>query len=358
MPAYKDEERGTWRVVFSYKDWKGSRRRKQKRGFKTRREALEFERSFLNIKAQTLDMKFKEFYELYKQDRKAKLRENTWRSKEYIVQEKLIPFFGEKRMNEINSSDIMKWQNELISKKDEDGNPLYSHGYLKTCQSQLSAIFNHAVRIYELRKNPVHAAGPIGGDFIRDEMDFWTLEEYKKFIEQIDDVVLKTAFEVLFWCGLRIGEMLALTPADIDFNKGVIKITKSLQRIEGRIVITPPKTRRGVRTVTVTPFLLRELEMLVKLQYGLRDNDRIFQITKSVMHRAMETGSKAAGVKQIRIHDLRHSHVSMLLNMGFSAVEVARRVGHESTKITMRYAHAYPGKQQEIAEKLTEMNIQ
>lgn len=357
MSAHKDNERNTWTAAFYYEDWTGERRKKQKRGFKTKREAQEWERSFLDRKAETLDMTFSDFVELYSEDMKPKLRWNTWLTKEYIVKEKLIPYFGRRKMNEIKASDIIKWQNTLMDMKDDDGKPLYSRKYLKTIQAQLSCIFNHAVRLYELKKNPVHAAGPIGGDERTIEMKIWTKEEYKTFSEAISDNVESfTAFEILYWGGLRLGEMLALTPDDIDFENDEIKVTKSLQHLRGEIVITPPKTKKGIRVVKIPHFLTREIEIFVKMQYGLGADNRIFMVSKSGMHHELDRGTEATGVKRIRIHDLRHSHISMLIDMGFSAVDIANRVGHENIDITMHYAHMFPHKQDEIVGKLMKVN--
>ena len=86
--------------------------------------------------------------------------------------------------------------------------------------------------------------------------------------------------------------------------------------------------------------------------YRPKKKDRIFQVTKSYLHHEMDRGSRVAGVKRIRIHDLRHSHISLLIDMGFSAVAIADRVGHESIDITYRYAHLFPSKQIEMATKL------
>lgn len=83
-----------------------------------------------------------------------------------------------------------------------------------------------------------------------------------------------------------------------------------------------------------------------------KPDQRIFEVTKSYLHHEMDRGAKAAGVKRIRIHDLRHSHVSLLIEMGFSALAIADRVGHESVDITYKYAHLFPSKQQEMAQKL------
>jgi integrase len=357
MPVYKDENRGTWYAAFYYKDWTGENKKKMKRGFKTKKEAKDWERSFLEQKSETLDMTFADFVQLYTEDMKPKLRYNTWKSKEYIIQRKLIPYFGKRKMNEIKASDIIKWQNTLMMKKDKNGEPLYSRKYLKTIQSQLSCIFNHAVRLYELRKNPVHAAGPIGGAERTTEMQIWTPDQYRAFSEAVSDNVESfTAFEILYWGGLRLGEMLALTPADIDFEQDTIHVTKSLQHLEGQVIITPPKTKKGTRDVKIPQFLTREIEMLVKMQYGIMEDNRIFTITKSGLHHEMDRGAEAAGLDSIRIHDLRHSHISLLIEMGYSAVDIANRVGHENIDITMHYAHMFPQKQEKMAKSLEAAN--
>ena len=191
----------------------------------------------------------------------------------------------------------------------------------------------------------------------RKEMLFWTKEEYQKFSEvMMDKPISYYAFQILYWTGIREGELLALTPADFDFEKGTVKISKTYQRIKGEDMITSPKTKKSNQTVQMPDFLCAEMQEVFNMQYGLKRKDRIFNITKSYLHHEMDRGSKAAGVKRIRIHDLRHSHISLLIDMGFSAVAIADRVGHESIEITYRYAHLFPSKQKEMAIKLDFMN--
>lgn len=235
MAAYKDEARGTWYVSFHYNDWTGKNKRKLKRGFRTRKEALEYEQKFLLQQATNLDMRFADFYKLYEEDLKPKLKLNTWRTKEVIFQKKLIPYFKDKKMNEISPADIIKWQNEMIKKRQADGKP-YKPTYLKTMQSELSAIFNHAVRFYNLRENPVKKAGTIGKGKA-DEMDFWTKEEYLKFIECVKDKPISYyAFQILYWCGIREGDdddKIRLNQRKPSKYKGLRRFgpEKNLQRI-------------------------------------------------------------------------------------------------------------------------------
>ena len=266
-----------------------------------------------------------------------------------------MPYFKDRKINEITTKDVRAWQNEMLAYRNEENKP-YSSSYLKTLHNQLSAIFNYAVRFYDLRSNPASKAGNMGSEE-RKEMLFWTKEEYQKFSEVMMDKPLSYyAFQMLYWTGIREGELLALTPADFDFEKGTVKISKTYQRLKGQDVITSPKTKKSNRTVQMPDFLCTEMQEFFGMQYGMKKKDRVFTVTKSYLHHEMDRGAKEAGVKRIRIHDLRHSHISLLIDMGFSAVAIADRVGHESIEITYRYAHLFPSKQKEMAVKLDFMN--
>ena len=351
MAVYKEDKTGTWRVIYRYTDWNGERKQTQKRGFKTRREAQAWEHEQLNKKNADLDMKFKSFVELYTADVKTRLKENTWATKEHIIRTKLEPYFGKLKMCAITPQQIITWQNELINYRDEQGKA-YSPVYLKTVNNQLSAIFNHAVKYYNLRENPCKKAGSMGKKKNR-EMQVWTKEEYLKFAGAMMDKPLSYyAFEMLYWCGLREGELLALTPSDFDFEKRTVSITKSYQRLNGQDLITTPKTEKSNRVITMPKFLSDEIQDYLKMLYDIEPDARMFTVTKSYLYREMERGAKEAGVKRIRVHDLRHSHVSLLIDMGFSATAIADRVGHESIDITYNYAHLFPSKQTEMADRL------
>lgn len=230
MAVYKDKKRGTWYTSFPYVDWTGKRCRKLKRGFLTKKEAQNWENHFKLQKANSLDMTFEDFYGIYEADVKPKSRYNTWCTKEHIIKTKILPYFKDLSMRDITPRDIIKWQNimrESINNKGKE----YTGTYLKTVQAQLSSIFNHAVRFYELPTNPVRVAGPMGQNE-SDEMKFWTKEEYMKFIPTMANKPYSyMAFELLYWCGIRLGELRALTPADFDFETNMLSITKSYQRI-------------------------------------------------------------------------------------------------------------------------------
>ena len=292
MAVYKEDKTNTWRVIYRYTDWNGERKQTQKRGFKTKREAQAWEHEQLNKKNADLDMKFKSFVELYTADVKTRLKENTWATKEHIIRTKLEPYFGKLKMCAITPQQIITWQNELINYRDEQGKA-YSPVYLKTVNNQLSAIFNHAVKYYNLRENPCKKAGSMGKKKNR-EMQFWTKEEYLKFAGAMMDKPLSYyAFEMLYWCGLREGELLALTPSDFDFEKRTVSITKSYQRLNGQDLITTPKTEKSNRVITMPKFLSDEIQDYLKMLYDIEPDARMFTVTKSYLYREMERGANA-----------------------------------------------------------------
>ena len=131
-----------------------------------------------------------------------------------------------------------------------------------------------------------------------------------------------------------------------------MKISKSYQRLHGEDVITTPKTKKSNRTIKMPRFLCGEMQDYIKSLYSVEPNDRMFQITKYYLHHEMDRGAKQANVKRIRIHDIRHSAISLLIDMGFSAIAIADRVGHESIDITYNYAHLFPSRQTEMANRL------
>lgn len=354
MGAFKNENNGTWYVQFRYTDWQGVRKQKFKRGFATKHEAQEWERTFLAEKKADVTMPFNTFIGLYENDVRPKLKENTWLNKEHIIKTKIQPYFENKRLCDITAKDVLAWQNEIRKQKNSSGKTL-SQGYLKTIHNQLSALFNHAIKIYGLRVNPAATVGNMGKEEHK-EMSYWTIDEYSKFSnEMMDKPISYYAFQMLYWCGIREGELLALTAGDFNFEKQTVTINKSYQRLHGEDVITTPKTEKSNRTIKMPSFLCEEIKEYLTMFYSKEDDDRIFPISKSYLHREMDRGSKAAGVKRIRIHDLRHSHISLLINKGYQPFAIADRVGHESIDITYRYAHLYPSKQIEMANTLDEI---
>jgi len=201
MSAYKDSSKNTWYVKFRCKDWTNHVKWITKRGFNTKRNALQWETDYLAQQAGNLDMSFEDFIQIYKKDKQPRLKESTWATKENIVDTKILPYFKEKRLCDVSPSDIVQWQNNLLKYRNPENKKSYSPVYLKTVHNQLSAIFNHAVRFYKLASNPARTAGNMGSEK-GTEMHFWTTAEYLRFAEEMmDKSLIYYSFEMLYWCG-------------------------------------------------------------------------------------------------------------------------------------------------------------
>ena len=348
MPAYKDEKTGKWFAKFYYTNWQGIKKQKWKRGFATKKEALGFERDFLEKQSANPDMTFQNLYEIYMEDMTARLKQSTLLTKKTVLQTHILPFFGSKPINEIKASDVRRWQAKLMSSPNN-----YSQTYLKKINTELNSIINYAKRFYDLNTNPCGKAGTIG-KAKAEEMDYWTYDEYIAFREGVKDKPLSyICFEVLYWTGMREGELLALSPADIDLDNKIISINRTYQRIEGKDVFTSPKTRKSKRKIPIPDFLCQELSDYIQSRYMLDADERLFPVTKSYLSHEMIRGCKNTGVKKIRIHDVRHSHASLLINQGCDALMLADRLGHEKVSTTLNtYSHLFPHKQQELVHSL------
>lgn len=350
MPAYKDTERGTWYASFYYTDWQGARKLKKKRGFARKKDAEQYEREFLHKEAGSCDMAFSSMADIYLADMENRLRENTMETKRSIIANKIIPFFGSMKLNEITPSMVRQWQSSIL---DSGMSPTYS----KTIHNQLSAIFNYACRYYNLKDNPAREVGSMGGKSTT-EKHFWTPENFEMFIGFVPQYPARVGLATLFWTGLRIGELLALTPADVDLQAGTISVSKSFQLIKGKPVVTAPKTEKSRRVVPLPSRMVEALKTYEQSIYDLQPTDRLFPYTKFYFHWQMKLGCQEAKMEKIRLHDLRHSHASMLIRMGVPILLVSERLGHESIETTLEtYAHLYPAQTQEALEKMDSMMV-
>ena len=234
MAIYKNDN-GTWYVMIRYQDWTGARKQKCKRGFSTRKEAADWELQFKLQKKASVDMTMESFCTMYEEDVRPSLKQSTWLTKENIIQKKILPYLGKRKVSEITAKDVMDWHNQMRKLKTKTGKPL-SPTYLKTIHGQLSTIFNHAVKYYDLSTNPARKAGALGEEEGK-EMLFWTKEEYKRFAEEMMDKPLSYyAFQLLYWCGIRSGDdddKIRLNQRKPSKYKGLSRLghEKNLQRI-------------------------------------------------------------------------------------------------------------------------------
>ena len=309
MSAYKDKTQGTWYVSFRYIDWTGKKTQKLKRGFKTKKEVLNYEKEFLRKTATDMKMEMNGFIQVYFKDKKNELKENLIRNKQHMMNKHIVPYFGTRKMNEITPAEIIQWQNTIQEKG-------YSKTYERMIQNQLNALFNHAQKIYNLKENPCKKVKKMGKSDAN-KLEFWTKAEYDRFIAGIEpgseDYLI---FEILFWTGIREGELLALSLSDFDMGGNLLYINKTYNRIRKRDVIDTPKTENSVRTIDIPNFLKEEVQEYAKKYYGFPEDQRLFPIVARTLQKRLKKYEALTGVKPIRVHDIRHSHVAYLIYQG------------------------------------------
>ena len=345
MPTYYDKKTKTWFCQFRYVDYTGKTKQKRKRGFTLQRDAKEWERSFLAQQHNDLSMPFEKFLELYQEDMYHRLKPKTKYVKKYIIEKHILPYFKDKEMNSITAMDIRKWQNTIMSKYD------YSQAYLKKINGILNAIFNYASKYYDLKNNPCKKAECIGSHKSK-EMQVYTLEEFNKLIQCFDDQTDVAIFTTLYYTGMRKGELFALTRKDIDLDKGIINIDKSYQRLQAKDVITSPKTPKSIRKIEIPKFLIQVLKDYIDTLYDVSDDTYIFMHHYVKLRDRLKKAQKKASLSEITVHSFRHCHASLLINMGYSPLLVADRLGDNVETVMKIYSHLYPTKKNELIQKL------
>ncbi|RVU54648.1 tyrosine-type recombinase/integrase [Anaerosphaera multitolerans] len=317
------------------------------------RGADDWERDFLNNISLNPEMSFKALSEKYLNDLDERIKLNTYKTKETYLSAHLLPYFGDMTIGNITPLVIREWQNQILKAKSPRTKKEYSQTYLKSLNTLLSAIFNYAVRFHGLKENPCLKAGSIGKTTSDNEIQIWTLEEFNKFIDTVDRPDLHLGFNMLYWSGMRIGELLALNWNDINYSTNTIKVTKSYQRIEQEDVITEPKTTKSKRDIIMIKSVIDKIKDFKKQVYKPEGKDRIFPYQRRVFEKAIKRYSATAELNEIRIHDLRHSHASLLINNGINVVAISNRLGHEKVDTTLNiYSHLFPNSDNTLINKL------
>lgn len=336
--------------------------------FRNRREEREYrlKTAFDMEKEELMPMEtnilFERLLDAFMADKRVRLRRTTYVSYQAIVERFLRPAFSGKRIEEITTADVRRWQN-CIMKLD------YKPQYVRKIDSMLTTVLNFGMRFYGLKKNVALAAGSIGEWKSRGNQ-FWTCDEYARFRRTLTEggdrppkggairnVLYPVAFDLLFWTGMRVGELLALTPSDFDFDAGTVTISKSFHHIESEDYIDLPKTRKSNRTIAVHKALLNEVDEAIKKGH-FNSEERIFAFTRNALEYKIDRVTAAIGMEPIKLHSLRHSHASLLVEMGVSPLLIAERLGHEKVETTLNiYSHLYPNKQAELVADLEKLDI-
>ena len=358
----KKANNGTYyfRANLGYDAVTGKQIQKYRSGFSTKKEArAEYSKLILaaeeGLAMEKKQPSFKQFIEeIYLPWYKTQVKESTYRNRLNTI-EKHFKFFYRKKVNEIEPIHVQTWQLKLA--KD------YSPNYIRIIQGMLSLAFDRAIILGLAKKNPARMVGNIKSKKVK--VDFWTLEEFQKVISLLYkgdyyEHYLFICFWLLFTTGLRIGEAAALQWEDIDFESGIISVTKTLYyKSMNEYKFVDPKTSASIRTVVIDEDTIRELKDWMEVQKKvLKDCNFVLSYSgiptsKHTLPRALEKLAGLAGDHRINIHALRHSHVALLISMGVNPLIVKDRLGHEKIQTTLgTYGHLYPNSNFEVAKML------
>lgn len=368
ISKYGPEGNHKYRVFYSYiSPVDGKKHRTSKRGFKLEKDAKKWIKYDMpNIIKQlehvdtfdenlTMDELIEEYLDYAECNRK--VEETTMGTKLSCINTHILPYFKDADIFSIKPKDILKWQQQMMKFKKANGEP-YSETYLRTVENQLSAIFNYAVKYCDLSENPIAERM---GSKDAPEVEKWTVDMYREFQKHIEDKpVFYYAFEVFFWCGVRLGELLAITPRDIDFENKTLNIDKSMRLKNGELVVGPTKTPSSKRKICLPDILVDELREYLDSIGVYASHTRIFQLSKTNLHTIIDKYSVEAKVPRITIHALRHSHASLLETLGVPRTSIKRRLGHkikESKDVTTTYANPYECTNEMVARLVNEVAI-
>lgn len=345
-----------WSVRFRIIE-NGEELNKRLSGFKSKKEAnaayLQYLKDYNvadNKQKKPEEMLFSQAYENYHAHAKSNLKDASVKDLESCARAQLLPKFGDMTIQEIRPVDIMEWQNSLN----------YSFKYKMKIRNNLLQIFNFAEKYYDM-PNPMRNVEAPKNKEMRKEMDFWTFDEFQKFNEAIaDDPMYQLFFETLYVTGCRRGELLAIGINDINLKNSTLSITKSIttRTDDGPWKVTSPKNTSSNRNIYVPHSLAIKLVSQWEIKKGKFVFGGDVPLKATSLERRMKKYSEIAGVKKIRIHDLRHSCASYLISKGVSILAVSKRLGHATTQQTLNtYSHMMPSDQQYLEGILNEMQI-
>ncbi|MGE6379023.1 tyrosine-type recombinase/integrase [Peribacillus muralis] len=343
MAIYKDNERNTYYFVVRIRQNDGSMKQVKRRGFKSKSEARLAEAKAIAESETTSSLAFQQIAEEYFEWYSKRRKQSSINVIKNIVYNHLLKEFGKKKIDKITPKNIMAYQNKIID--------LYSPDFLKKIHTTLSAIFNFAIKFHGHTTNPARITGNFEVESNK-RMNYWEFEEFKQFIEVVNDPMYKAFFSTLYYSGARKGELLALTWGDVDFDEKTININKT----EYNRQITKPKTKASNRTILLPSFVMDLLNKIkknaeetapIKISYVVF-GEYHDSISTTTLDRRYANYINESGVNKILLHEFRHSHASYLINKGVSPLVVAQRLGHSDVATTLNtYSHLYPSKQAE-----------
>lgn len=359
MASFEKGKNGKWSVRFRTIE-EGMVVHKRLSGFSSKRDA---DAAYINYLAEhpadgtalPNDLTVDELYTYYKNYIAKRNKETSVDTVSGTLEKYAIPFFEGRKVRKLKSVDIVNWQNYLLSQ-------CKSQQYCIKIFAYFNTMLNFGEKYYDL-PNIARRVGNFKRTQKPHQMQIWTETEFKQFISVVDNLTYKTLFSFLYLTGCRKGEALALSWADINLDGGIVHIEKHCDfHVKGEPykIFNTPKNLYSIRDVYL-PNNLLELLKQHKAAQKAKQSDFVFcgkaPLPAETMRREFHRYADIAGVKRIRIHDLRHSHASFLISKGQDIVTVAHRLGHKDIVQTLNtYSHFMPNKQKEMLE-IMEINI-
>lgn len=363
MAVYK-EKNGTYKVMYYHINFDGKRVMSTKRGFTKKSEAdffdCEMKKRNKSKKMDVSGMLLSDFInKFYFPAKEGELKLKSLMTKRNIIDTHIlnvncnpVASFKNMRLRDITADEIILWQKA----KQKEG---HSESYLLSMRKELSAVLNFAEKRYNWLDNPSASVPRMGkfNDRVRKD-EWWTIDEFDAFISTVDiDSRYYLIWNILFYTGIRLGELLALTRYDVDRKLSAIYIDETYARLNKQDIVTTPKTENSVRTIYLPSDIMELLTNYLDIHPDIQGDDRIFSISHRAVEQAFARHIKKSNSRYITVHCLRHSHCAFLISLNsFGMSVISTQMGHKGENVTSQvYAHIYDKDAMNVARVIQEV---
>ncbi len=358
MALLKDKKRNTWYFRVYVEDKFGNSKQISRSGFKTKGLAKEEELKFLSDSQNDYsNLTFQELYNIFIKSKTQSLKPQSIRSTLSRYENHILPYFKDYKINKIDNKEYLDWKEKILKKQ-------FSYKYNSNLHGCMVSILNYAMDFYNLEKNIASKVGNFSKKEYFVKVDFWIYEEFIQFSKSVDDELYSTLYKILYYTGMRLGECLALDWNDIKGNYIDVNKTLAKGKNNGDYIITSPKTRKSIRRIQLdneSINILNNLKVFYQSHIGFNEKWFVFgglnPLSQTTVGRRKDEYCLKANVKRIRIHDLRHSHATLLLSKGVPITVISKRLGHADMTMTLNtYSHLIPEDEDKAINIINEIN--